>query len=135
MELDERGEIISYEEFHPFGTTSYRSGKNESEVSLKRYKYVGKERDEETGLYYYGARYYSAWLGRFVSVDPLQFKFPHLTPYNYASNSPVTHLDIDGMQNPEETDPLVPYTPIADKTNNVKPTIPSIEAFDTEKTT
>jgi hypothetical protein len=45
-------------------------------------------------------------LGRFVTVDPLQFKFSHLTPYNYASNSPVTHLDIDGMQNPEEKNPL-----------------------------
>jgi len=49
-----------YKEYHPFGTTSYRSGRTETEVSLKRYKYVGKERDDETGLYYYGARYYAA---------------------------------------------------------------------------
>lgn len=71
LELDATGQIISYEEYHPFGTTSYRSGRSESEVSLKRYKYNGKERDEETGLYYYGARYYAAWLGRWTSVDPL----------------------------------------------------------------
>ncbi|OFX59375.1 MAG: hypothetical protein A2W84_12505 [Bacteroidetes bacterium GWC2_40_13] len=62
LELDESANIISYEEYHPFGTTSYRSGRSETETSLKRYKYVGKERDEETGLYYYGARYYAAWL-------------------------------------------------------------------------
>lgn len=52
LELNEKAEIISYEEYHPFGTTSYRSGRTETEVSLKRYKYVGKERDDETGLYY-----------------------------------------------------------------------------------
>jgi hypothetical protein len=47
LELDNIGQIISYEEYHPFGTTSYRSGRNQTEVSLKRYKYCGKERDEE----------------------------------------------------------------------------------------
>ncbi|MEI6347853.1 MAG: RHS repeat-associated core domain-containing protein, partial [Bacteroidota bacterium] len=98
LELDDSANIISYEEYHPFGTTSYRSGRTETEVSLKRYKYVGKERDEETGLYYYGARYYAAWLCRFVSVDPLQFKYPELTPYQYASNNPITLIDIDGLE-------------------------------------
>ena len=81
LELNATGQIISYEEFHPFGTTSYRSGTNETEVSLKRYKYIGKERDEETGLYYYGARSYAAWIGRFVSVDPLAMRAPSWTPY------------------------------------------------------
>jgi len=98
LELDDTADIISYEEYHPFGTTSYRSGRNQVDVSLKRYKYVGKERDEETGLYYYGARYYADWLCRFVSVDPLQNQYPQLTPYNYAGNKPITHIDIDGMQ-------------------------------------
>ena len=104
MELDERGEIISYEEFHPFGTTSYRSGRSETEVSLKRYKYVGKERDEETGLYYYGARYYSAWLGRFVSVDPLAGKFPNFSPYAYGNDNPLRYSDPSGMQTEDEVD-------------------------------
>jgi RHS repeat-associated protein len=98
LELDESADIISYEEYHPFGTTSYRSGRSETEVSLKRYKYVGKERDNETGLYYYGARYYAAWLCRFVSVDPLQFKYPELTPFQYASNCPVSYIDLDGLE-------------------------------------
>ncbi len=98
LELDASAAIVSYEEYHPFGTTSYRSGRNETEVSLKRYKYVGKERDEETGLYYYGARYYAAWLCRFVSVDPLQFKYPHYTTYQYAGNKPITYIDLDGLE-------------------------------------
>jgi len=98
LELDEDAVIISYEEYHPFGTTSYRAGRNAVETSLKRYKYVGKERDEETGLYYYGARYYAAWLCRFVSVDPLQFKYPHYTPYQYAGNKAVSFIDLDGLE-------------------------------------
>lgn len=98
LELNQKAAIISYEEYHPFGTTSYRSGRTETEVAQKLYKYVGKERDEETGLYYYGARYYAAWLARFVSVDPLQFKYPELTPYQYASNSPLSMIDIDGLE-------------------------------------
>ncbi|MCD4697340.1 MAG: hypothetical protein K8S16_13980, partial [Bacteroidales bacterium] len=68
------------------------------EVSLKRYKYVGKERDDETGLYYYGARYYAAWIARFVSVDPLQHKYPHYTPYQYAGNKPISYIDLDGLE-------------------------------------
>ncbi|MCF8374257.1 MAG: hypothetical protein K9H64_21730 [Bacteroidales bacterium] len=104
LELDSNAAIISYEEYHPFGTSSYRSGSSETEVSLKRYKYVGKERDEETGLYYYGARYYAAWIARFVSVDPLQFEYPHYTPFQYAGNKPITFIDLDGLEpekNPE----------------------------------
>nr|WP_321452863.1 RHS repeat-associated core domain-containing protein [uncultured Carboxylicivirga sp.] len=98
LELDEQANIISYEEYHPFGTTSYRSGRTETETSQKRYKYVGKERDEETGLYYYGFRYYAAWLCRFVSVDPLQFEYPHYTPFQYAGNKPISYIDLDGLE-------------------------------------
>jgi RHS repeat-associated protein len=65
---------------------------------LKRYKYVGKERDEETGLYYYGARYYAAWICRFVSVDPLQFEYPYYTPFQYAGNKPIIAIDLDGLE-------------------------------------
>lgn len=98
LELDDTAAIISYEEYHPFGTTAYRSGRNAAEVSLKRYRYVGKERDEETGLYYYDARYYAPWIGRFTAVDNLIDDYPHITSYNYADNNPITDLDIDGQQ-------------------------------------
>jgi RHS repeat-associated protein len=98
LELDYTGRIISYEEYHPFGTTSYRSGRSETEVSLKRYKYCGKERDEQTGFYYYGMRYYAGWLCRFVSVDPLQFEYPGLTPYAYCENNPIKYIDPDGRR-------------------------------------
>ena len=98
LELDQTAQIISYEEYHPFGTTSYRSGRTETEVSLKRYKYVGKERDEETGLYYYGARYYAAWICRFVSVDPFAKKYQSISPYCYVANMPIIAIDPDGRK-------------------------------------
>ncbi len=98
LELDQNGDIITYEEYHPFGTTSYRSGRNEIDVSLKRYKYVHKELDNETGLYYYGMRYYAPWIARFISVDPLQFDYPYYTPYQYAGNKPISYIDLDGAE-------------------------------------
>jgi RHS repeat-associated protein len=98
LELDSNAALISYEEYYPFGSTSYSSGRNAAEISLKRYRYVGKERDDETGLYYYGARYYASWLCRFVSVDPLKDDYPHLNSYNYAGNKPIGDIDVDGMQ-------------------------------------
>ncbi|MDD2565076.1 MAG: RHS repeat-associated core domain-containing protein [Salinivirgaceae bacterium] len=105
LELDETAAIISYEEYHPFGTTSYRSGRTETETSLKRYKYVGKERDEETGLYYYGARYYASWIARFVSVDPLAHERSWVTPYNYCQNNPINRIDPTGAldDDPQQT--------------------------------
>ena len=96
LELDEFANIISYEEYHPFGTSSYRLGTNEAEVQLKRYRYVGKESDEETGLYYFGARYYAGWIGRWISVYPLKEKYLNLTPYNYCANNPIYFTDSFG---------------------------------------
>ena len=55
------GGVITYEEYHPYGTTAWWAEKSGIQVSRKRYRYTGKEKDEETGLYYHGARYYAAW--------------------------------------------------------------------------
>ncbi|HRF82546.1 MAG TPA: RHS repeat-associated core domain-containing protein, partial [Flavobacteriales bacterium] len=85
--------LINREEYYPFGDTCFGA------FAKKRYRYVGKEKDNETGLYYYGARYYAAWTCRFVSVDPLADKYMYLTPYNYAANDPIGDFDIDGQQN------------------------------------
>ena len=104
LELDSTAAIISYEEYYPFGSSSYRSGRNNAETSLKRYRYVGKERDDETGLYYYGARYYASWLARFVSVDPLKDDYPYYTSYQYAGNKPINNIDLDGLEPNPKTD-------------------------------
>ncbi|MBK6517279.1 MAG: RHS repeat-associated core domain-containing protein [Polyangiaceae bacterium] len=88
LEVDETGLIISYEEYHPYGTSAYRSARSGVEVSARRYRYTGKERDEETGLYYHGARYYAAWLGRWTSADPLGIGADGPGLYNYARDRP-----------------------------------------------
>src|SRR5687767_14363986 len=58
MELDENGAVISYEEYHPYGTTSFESYNKDIQAAFKRYRYTGMERDEESGLEYHSARYY-----------------------------------------------------------------------------
>ena len=66
----------------------------------KKYLYKRKEFHPELGLDWYSfeARFYDPTLGRFPNVDPIIEKFPYLTPYNYASNNPVTNIDLWGLQ-------------------------------------
>ncbi len=95
LELDADGAVLSYEEYHPYGTTAYQAGRSVAEVSLKRYRYTGKERDEETGLNYHGARYYATWLGRWMAADPIGLK-DGVNRYAYAKNNPETLFDPGG---------------------------------------
>ena len=60
------------------------------------YKFTGKELDEETGLYYFGARYYAPRESIWLSTDPLAEKFPSYSPYNYCLNNPLNLVDPDG---------------------------------------
>ncbi|MCU0432387.1 MAG: RHS repeat-associated core domain-containing protein [Bacteroidia bacterium] len=62
----------------------------------ERYQYSGKERDEETGLDYFGARFYDANVGRFLSIDPLESKYYFQSTYAFAANNPVCLVDING---------------------------------------
>jgi RHS repeat-associated protein len=97
LELDEDAEIISYEEYHPYGTTAYQAMNASINAVAKRYRYTGKERDEETGLYYHGARYYIPWLCRWTAVDPMENKYAGMSPYNYGFNNPIKWQDANGM--------------------------------------
>lgn len=102
LELDETAALISYEEYYPYGTSSFQAAGSQTEVA-KRYRYIGKERDEESGFYYHGARYYAPWLGRWTSADPWSIK-AGCNLYDYASNNPVKLRDSDGRQ-PEGIQP------------------------------
>jgi RHS repeat-associated protein len=95
LELDEQAKLISYEEYHPYGTSSYRAGRNVVEVKLKRYRYTGMERDEESGLSYHSARYYLPWLGRWGSSDPAGM-LGGLNIYAFVHCNPVKLVDTDG---------------------------------------
>jgi RHS repeat-associated protein len=103
LELDGAGALISYEEFYPFGSTSFQAVNSSIRAAGKRYRYTGKERDDETGLSHHGARYYLPWLGRWLSADPLGIG-GGLNVYRYADNNPVRLVDPSGMA-PIETDP------------------------------
>lgn len=106
LETDSNGAIISYEEYHPYGSTSYRSSKSNVDLSLKRYRFTGKERDSETGLDYFGARYYASWLGRWTSSDPAGF-IDGNNFFTYTQNNPINKIDKSGFQTtpPDRNDP------------------------------
>lgn len=103
VEVAEDGQnVISYEETYAYGESSVWIEQSSPGFSLKRWRYCAKERDEETGLYYYGARYYST-LGRWLSPDPSGLS-DGLNVYAYARNAPSRYIDPDGTQTstPEE---------------------------------
>lgn len=122
LELDETATVISYEEYFPYGSTSYQAVSKGIKAAAKRYRYTGKERDEENGFYYHGARYYAPWLGRWTACDPLasiDAFFSHLNTssrdrkadkesrvqkvllanlYRYASGNPLSYVDPNGRE-------------------------------------
>jgi RHS repeat-associated protein len=95
MELDQDALLISYEEYQPYGTTSFQTARSAAEASLKRYRHTGKERDDETGFYYHVARYYAPWLGRWISCDPIGIA-DDANLYRYVAGNPVTFIDPTG---------------------------------------
>ena len=61
------------------------------------YTFSAKEKDPETGLSYFGSRYYSSNLSIWLSVDPMAAKYPSTSPYAYCRNNPVVLYDPNGM--------------------------------------
>lgn len=109
LELDDTGRVISYEEYTPFGSTSYQALNPGIRAAAKRYRFSGIERDDETGLNSQGPRYCAPWLGRWTSCDPAgMIDGPNL--YRYARNAPTTLTDESGTdpQPPEQRPPSDP---------------------------
>ena len=77
---------------NPYSTTSKRP---ENAVIFQPLS-TGKEKDSETGYYYFGARYYNSDLSLWLSVDPMADKYPSLSPYNYCAWNPMKIVDPDG---------------------------------------
>jgi RHS repeat-associated protein len=107
LELNQQARIVSYEEYTPYGSTSYQAVASGTEAP-KRYRYAGMERDEESGLAYHGARSYAPWIGRWVSVDPKEGSFPVWSPYCYSFTSPIGYVDPDGSE-PTEVATVTAY--------------------------
>ena len=96
LELDDQSNIISYEEYFPYGSTAYQAVASQTGLP-KRFRFTGKERDEENDLYYHGARYCAPWLGRWTSCDPDGIQ-DGVNLYQYARDNPARMRDPDGRQ-------------------------------------
>ncbi|WP_172566128.1 RHS repeat protein [Vibrio navarrensis] len=101
LELDQDADMITREEYYPFGGTAVWSAKSQTEAKYKTIRYSGKEMDA-TGLYYYGYRYYASWMGRWLNPDPA-WTVDGLNLYWMVTNNPSTHADIDGLMKGGET--------------------------------
>ncbi|ROP61775.1 insecticidal toxin complex protein TccC [Enterobacter sp. BIGb0383] len=111
LELDGDGNVISMEEYYPYGGTAVLSARSQTEVDYKTIRYSGKERDA-TGLYYYGFRYYQPWAGRWLCADPAG-TVDGLNLFRMVRNNPVTLEDKDGRA-PVEHHAAPAETPLAD---------------------
>ena len=90
---NDSGEVVQRVEYLPTGET-FIEQQDTSWVSP--HKFNGKELDEETGLYYYGARYYDPRLSLWLGTDPMQGKYPGVSTYAYCHNNPIVMKDING---------------------------------------
>lgn len=87
--------LINREEYTPYGETGFGS------FAKKRYRFTGKERNEESGLYYYGARYYAPWLAKWMSSDPAGM-VDGVDLYRYARSNPLRWQDETGTRSEEQ---------------------------------
>ena len=87
------GEVSQHIEYVPFGEVFIEERNNTWNTP---YLFNAKEFDEETGMYYYGARYYEPRLGLWMSCDPMQEKAPIYSTYSYCHNNPILLVDPDG---------------------------------------
>lgn len=88
--VDSTGAMVNREEFTPYGETSFGS------FARKRYRFTGKERDEESGLNYHGARYLAQHLARWISADPAG-PMDGANLYDYVTNRVTVAIDPNGM--------------------------------------
>jgi RHS repeat-associated protein len=92
--IDSAGALTNREEYTPYGETSFGS------YTLKRYRYTGQERDEESGLAYNSARYSMVWLARWASCDPAG-PAKSINLYRYGACSPLRYVDPTGTDDKE----------------------------------
>ena len=92
--IDKSDNVVAAQDYYSYGEyiRSYNQG-----LPNDRYKFTSKERDNETNLDYFGARYYESSSGRWLSVDPLTDKYPGWSSYNYVEDDPIKMLDLLGL--------------------------------------
>ncbi len=96
VDTDDTGNLIQLLDYYPYGDTRLDE---QSSSYANDYKFTGKEKDEDTGLYYYEARYYDSGIGRFISLDPWFgdiYDPQSLNKYAYVRNNPLKYVDETG---------------------------------------
>lgn len=135
LELDSDGNIISMEEYYPYGGTAALTARSAVEGDYKAVRYSGKERDA-TGLYYYGYRYYQPWAGRWLSSDPAG-TVDGLNLFRMVRNNPTSFIDNHGCVSAKLSDsdfqhalpkPAINYTRGAEYRLTRSVSVPNIRA-------
>ena len=90
---DAKANITLFDAYLPYGELLVDEHSSSEEMP---YKFNGKEFDQETGLYYYGARYMDPKISMWLGVDPLAEKYPNVTGYCYTMDNPIKFIEIDG---------------------------------------
>ena len=92
---DDHANITQYDAYLPYGELLVDEHSSSEDLP---YKFNGKQFDEETGLYYYGARYMNPVASIWYGVDPLAEKYPNISSYCYTINNPIRYIDIKGTE-------------------------------------
>ena len=92
---DDKANITQYDAYLPYGELLVDEHSSSEEMP---YKFNGKQFDEETGLYYYGARYMNPVASIWYGVDPLAEKYKSIGAYVYCSANPIRLIDSDGKK-------------------------------------
>ena len=92
---DDKANITQYDAYLPYGELLVDEHSSSEDLP---YKFNGKEMDEETGLYYYGARYMDPQISMWLGVDPLMEKYPNVTGYCYTMDNPIKFIDPNGKE-------------------------------------
>lgn len=88
---DDKGNITQYDAYLPYGELLVDEHSSSEELP---YKFNGKELDEETGLYYYGARFFDPRISLWMGTDPMLEKYPSISAYAYTNGNPIAFVDI-----------------------------------------
>ena len=91
---DDHTNITQYDAYLPYGELLVDEHSSSEDLP---YKFNGKQFDDETGLYYYGARYMDPKISMWLGVDPLREKYPSVTGYCYTMDNPIGLMDPTGM--------------------------------------
>ena len=92
---DDHANITQYDAYLPYRELLVDEHSSSEDLP---YKFNGKQFDEETGLYYYGARYMDPKISMWLGVDPLMEKYPNVTGYCYTMDNPIKFIDPNGKE-------------------------------------